>query len=276
VRTSRLLLISLVVAGLGATHPAAWARDAAGCQDTSLFTRMPRYSIDRCAEAEFDQEKVTTADGQITVAGRKTVLTYGVSPGTAPASSAEILGNYQNAIKAVGGAVTWSSRFHAHLRLEQGGRKTWVKVSALNPSSYSLTIVEERGMRQVVQADADAWLKDILATGRAAVYGIYFDTDKAVVKAESEPTLAEMAKLLKGNPNLNVYIVGHTDSTGAYEHNVQLSRERAGAVVSALVAKHRIPAGRLQAAGVGPLSPAASNRGEEGRAKNRRVELVER
>jgi OOP family OmpA-OmpF porin len=276
VRISWLVSLALVLIGLGAGVSPAAPRDASGCQDTALFTRMPSYSISGCTESEFDQEKITTDDGSITVEGRKTVLTYSVQPGARAATSAQILGNYQNAIKAVGGAVTWSSRFHAHLKLQRGGVKTWVKVSALNPSSYSLTIVEERRMRQVVQADADAWLKDILATGRAAVYGIYFDTDKAVVKPESEPTLAEMAKLLKGNPTLNVFIVGHTDSTGAFEHNVRLSRDRAAAVVAALVTKHRVPASRLQAGGVGPLSPASSNRSEEGRAKNRRVELVER
>jgi outer membrane protein OmpA-like peptidoglycan-associated protein len=276
VRVSISVVLTLLAAGLTTTAQAAPPRDARGCRDTSLFTRMPHYYISRCEDADFVAERITTPQGEVTVKGRKSVLYYSVTPGASGASSAEILGNYQNAIEAIGGTVTWSSRFHAHMRLEASGVKSWIKLSALNPRNYSLTIIEERKMEQVVQADSDAWLKDIIATGRAAVYGIYFDTGKAVVKDESKPTLAEMAKLLKGHPTLNVYIVGHTDSTGSYQANVRLSRQRASAVVRALVSKYGVPSSRLQAAGVGPLSPAASNRGEAGRAKNRRVELVEK
>ena len=82
------------------------------------------------------------------------------------------------------------------------------------------------------------------------------------------------AKLLEGNAALSVYIVGHTDITGSYEHNLQLSRDRAAAVVKALVGKHGIAASRLKEAGVGPLAPVAANDTEEGRARNRRVDLV--
>jgi len=82
--------------------------------------------------------------------------------------------------------------------------------------------------------------------GHFAVYGIYFDTDKAEIKPESEPALAEMTKLLKDNPSLNVFIVGHTDSTGTFEHNLTLSMDRASAVVNALVSGHGIAAARLK------------------------------
>jgi outer membrane protein OmpA-like peptidoglycan-associated protein len=131
-------------------------------------------------------------------------------------------------------------------------------------------------MGQEMQAGAEAWSKDLAESGHAAVYGIYFDTDKADIKPESEAALKEMAKLLNGNPKLAVFIVGHTDSTGEYQHNLKLSEARANAVVAALTAKHGIAAGRLKAVGAGPIAPVASNRAEEGRAKNRRVELVER
>jgi len=97
-----------------------------------------------------------------------------------------------------------------------------------------------------------------------------------VIKPESEPALAEMAKLLKDNPSLNVFIVGHTDNTGTFEHNMKLSLDRATAVVNALVSGHGIAAARLKAVGDGPTAPVASNDTDEGRAKNRRVELVKR
>jgi outer membrane protein OmpA-like peptidoglycan-associated protein len=111
--------------------------------------------------------------------------------------------------------------------------------------------------------------------GHIALYGIYFDTDKAVVKPESRPTLDEMAKLLNGQPQLRVFIVGHTDSQGSYEHNMTLSRQRAEAVAAALASSYRIARGRLYTAGLGYLAPVASNHTEAGRALNRRVELVE-
>ena len=111
--------------------------------------------------------------------------------------------------------------------------------------------------------------------GHIAIYGIYFDTDKATIKPESKPTLDEMAKLLNGQPQLKVFIVGHTDSQGSYEHNMTLSRQRAEAVAAALAGSYRIARNRLYTAGVGYLAPIGSNASEDGRALNRRVELVE-
>ena len=129
----------------------------------------------------------------------------------------------------------------------------------------------ETGM---VTIDAATMAKDISSTGHVALYGIYFDTDEADPKPESQPTLQEIAKLLKQDAAMKLYIVGHTDSVGAFDYNIGLSERRAAAVVKEPTAKHGIAAARLKAAGVGMLSPVAPNDGEEGRAKNRRVELV--
>lgn len=128
----------------------------------------------------------------------------------------------------------------------------------------------------MVTIDADAMAKGIAAEGHIAVYGIYFDTDKSDIKPESRPTLVEIAKLLTADPALELMIVGHTDNVGAPDYNLALSRRRAQAVVDALVSDHGIAASRLSHSGAGLTSPVASNRTEEGRAKNRRVELVER
>jgi len=122
--------------------------------------------------------------------------------------------------------------------------------------------------------DAAAMAKGLGEKGHIALYGIYFDTDKATLKKESAPTLAEMAKLLGGQPQMRVFIVGHTDSQGAYEHNMTLSRQRAEAVAAALSGSYRVARDRLFTAGVGYLAPIGSNATDEGRALNRRVELV--
>ena len=138
-----------------------------------------------------------------------------------------------------------------------------------------LEVVETTSMDTgKVTVDAAAMAKGIEATGKIALYGIFFDTDRAEVKPASEPTLEEIAQLLRDRPSLNVYIVGHTDGTGTLPHNLDLSQRRAEAVVATLVSSHGVATGRLVAKGVGPLAPVASNGTEEGRAQNRRVEIV--
>lgn len=112
--------------------------------------------------------------------------------------------------------------------------------------------------------------------GHVALYGIHFDTGKAVIKPESEPTLVEIVALLKAQPALKLYVAGHTDDTGEPSANLDLSMRRALAVVSELVSRRGVDGSRLTAAGVGPYSPIAPNTTEAGRAKNRRVELVYR
>jgi outer membrane protein OmpA-like peptidoglycan-associated protein len=130
-------------------------------------------------------------------------------------------------------------------------------------------------MRQDVVADAAAFATGLKDTGHVAVYGIYFDTGKSDVKPESDPALKEIAKLLAQDPKLKLYVVGHTDSVGPFEANMKLSQARAEAVAKVLTAKFGVAASRLRAVGAGPTSPVASNATEDGRARNRRVELVE-
>jgi OOP family OmpA-OmpF porin len=138
-----------------------------------------------------------------------------------------------------------------------------------------LDLVEAAPMEtRMVTVDAGTMAKDVAATGHVALYGIYFDTDKADLKPESAPTLVEIAKFLKQEPKLTLYVVGHTDNVGGYDYNMGLSGRRAAAVVKELTTKHGVQAARLKPAGTGPLAPVAPNDTEEGRAKNRRVELV--
>lgn len=128
---------------------------------------------------------------------------------------------------------------------------------------------------KVVVVEADEMAQQIDAEGRVALYGIYFDTDKASIKPSSKPTLDEIAKLLKQNTGLKVLVVGHTDNQGGFDYNIDLSKRRAAAVTQALTRDYGIAGNRLKPWGVGYTAPAASNKSEEGWAKNRRVELVE-
>ncbi len=148
----------------------------------------------------------------------------------------------------------------------------------LNDRTVAIVTVVEPKAREnkMVLVKAEQMGSEIGKSGRIALYGIYFDTDKAALKPESDATLDEIGKLLKADPALKVYVVGHTDNVGEFTHNMKLSEARAASVVAALLAKQGIAKDRLQSAGVGPVSPVASNDDETGRAKNRRVELVKR
>jgi OmpA-OmpF porin, OOP family len=139
----------------------------------------------------------------------------------------------------------------------------------------AVDIVEVSPMTQnMVTVRADEMSKAINSSGRIALYGIFFDTNKADIKPESRPALEEIAKFLKNEPNLKLHVVGHTDNVGGYESNLGLSKRRAEAVVAALTKEYAIAANRLTPNGVAYLAPVAVNTTEEGRAKNRRVELV--
>ena len=141
----------------------------------------------------------------------------------------------------------------------------------------SVDIIELRPMVQdMVLVKADEMSKSIAAAGRVALYGILFDFNKADLKSESKPALEEIAKLLKQEPGLKLHVVGHTDNVGGYEFNLSLSKRRAEAVVVALAQEYGIAANRLTPNGVAYLAPVAVNTTGEGRAKNRRVELVPR
>ena len=112
--------------------------------------------------------------------------------------------------------------------------------------------------------------------GRVSLYGVHFAHDSDALTEESDPTLEEIAKFLAAEPDTRVFVVGHTDMTGSYDYNIDLSRRRAEAVVAALTGRFDLPAAQLEPAGVGPLAPVAENTTEDGRALNRRVELVRR
>lgn len=253
--------------------------DNSGGKDYPLFSRWPGYYIDSYKHSKFDSYTYKLKDSEEKVEGEFYYLSYYKDSDIKDmeaASELEVIRNYENAIRKAGGTVLYTEGKNYTIgKIIKDGKEIWVRAHPWNGGSgIELDIVERQAMEQTIQANADSWLSDISTTGHAAVYGIYFDTDKAEIKAESEPALAEMAKLLKDNAALNVFIVGHTDNIGSYDHNMKLSQDRAAAVVNALASKHGIAAARLKGTGAGPLAPVASNDTEEGRAKNRRVELV--
>ncbi len=144
-----------------------------------------------------------------------------------------------------------------------------------NETVVLLDIIETKEMKDdLILVNADFIADQLFKQGKIALQGVLFDHNKATIKDESKPLLAEIAKFLKQNPTAIIFVVGHTDMTGGVAYNIDLSAKRAKAVTDYLVSQHRIATSRLLPHGVGPLAPVNTNSTESGKAKNRRVELV--
>lgn len=276
--TTNSYLLSLVLAVLLVPASAsAQQKDVKGCNDHPLFTRMDGYWIQSCSEKQFDEHAFEVGGGKKeTIGGRVWVLRYRpVGNQKSTASEVQILRNFENAVTKLGGSVLSSAKSGRTMKVARDGKEFWVELRTDWTGMYGFTIVQREGMAQTIEANADVFSNDLKNTGRAAVYGIYFDTGRADLKPESEPALAEIARLLKQRASLRLHVIGHTDNVGDMAMNMDLSKRRAAAVAQALATRHGVAAARLRPDGVGPLAPVASNKTEEGRARNRRVELVE-
>jgi outer membrane protein OmpA-like peptidoglycan-associated protein len=306
-----IVIVAMLSATLGLSGPLLAQEDIEGAQDHPLLSRFPGSVIIRQRPAEFDEfliqlgaaTGVDEFSSSQRIEGKVSRLTYEMPKGH---STLEVVKSYEQALKVAGFEIVFScaldacgqhlhfqnlerpfiiSKEHRYLaaRADLPNGRTYVTVrvyttSRQNPPVRAMVgVAEVRALEEdLITVDAAAMARSIRRTGRVAVYGVYFDTDMAVIQAGSEPTLREMATLLRDNQDLNVYIVGHTDNVGTLDYNMDLSLRRAEAVVEALVKDHGVGSGRLVARGVGPLAPVASNEAEEGRARNRRVELVAR
>jgi len=201
--------------------------------------------------------------------------------------------NYANAVgdntpaACAGGAFTGDLRY-AVLQNRTSG--TSVAVMTWKPGDVSvycdekafkkhasvfLMRVEPKAREQTMEALSAGELdKSLSASGKVAVYGILFDTNKSDIKPESKASLDQIGALMKQKPALKLHVVGHTDNVGGFDANLALSRRRAEAVSAALIKDYAVANSRLTANGVASLAPVQSNAEEAGRAKNRRVELV--
>jgi len=276
-RVSVGLLCKLTIVSL------AWGQsDTPGSKDYPGITRMPGYYIDEYKEAQFDSATFQVTQGgkqsDQEIEGHTIKIHYFIKENVPETSMLQVIRNYQNATRSAGGQVLDDSKgsnwYNTTLRLARGGKEVWILVEARSDNHW-LTIVERQAMQQDVVMDAAGMANGLSTNGSVSLYGVYFDTGKSELKPESEPTLSEIAKLLKGNAALKVAVVGHTDMVGDSAANLKLSQARAQSVINALAAKYGIAVSRLTPFGNGPYAPVASNKTEEGRAKNRRVELVE-
>ncbi|MBN1291749.1 MAG: OmpA family protein [Candidatus Latescibacteria bacterium] len=274
-KISRFIWITVYLSVLSTGTVIAREPDVEGSKDHPLLTRLPNFYIVEYEEHEFDTHTFYVGNTETPVEGHYFYIFYTLQPDAKEPSITQILRNYENAITKIGGKVL-ASNFEGNscMKVEKDGKEIWVHVYSDTETQYLLYIIEKEAMTQQVTANAEVFSNDLKATGHTAVYGIYFDSGKSEIKPESEAALVEIAKLLKAEPSLKVYVVGHTDNVGSMDSNMKLSQARAEAVVQSLVSKQGIEAGRLKSYGVSSLVPVASNDSEDGKAKNRRVELV--
>jgi OOP family OmpA-OmpF porin len=255
-------------------------QDTKECTDPPLFTRVPGFYLRECQKKEFDAHNFVdpVTKKEVSVEGRWYFYLYIVKKEFwGQKSMLQVARNYTNAIEKIGGVFFIESpngRDNTWMKVSKEGKEIWASIEQDNwgGNTYYLYIVEKEAMKQEVVADAKFMAEGISSTGHVAIYGIYFDFNKSDLKAESEPALNEIAKLLTGNPNLKVFIVGHTDNVGGVDYNMKLSQARADAVVKTLTTKYKVNPQNMKSYGVGQLAPVAPNKTEEGRAKNRRVE----
>jgi OOP family OmpA-OmpF porin len=264
----------LAVAVISVCGPAfAQEQDVEGCKDHPLVSRMKNFTISDC-KSSFDAAEFYVAEGETkSVEGQKTVIEYVLKEGSPQVSYLQIRRNYGNAIKSLGGTILYDESRYISGKVVKNGREAWLSVEGFNDGTdYVITILEVGEMTQEVTAGE--MLNALNKDGFIALY-INFDTGKADIKPESEPTIAQIVTLLKDNPDLKVSIEGHTDNVGTPASNKTLSEARAKSVMDAVI-KGGVEASRLSAVGWGQERPVADNRTEEGRAKNRRVEIVKK
>ena len=254
-------------------------------KDTPYFSGMPSHKIIDATDQEFADYRFYNGKTCTTVEGKKHYRAYTLKEGAKQPSDLQISRNYLNALKRMGGTVVFDGQCSGSDcaencggrmmigKVTKEGKELWVEVVPFNDGNdYYLTLVVKEGMKQDVTASdmLDALNRD----GHIALY-INFDTGKATIKPESKPIIEQIVQMLKENPDLTIRVEGHTDNVGSPKSNRTLSDNRAKAVAKAIIAQG-IDAKRLSAGGHGQDKPIADNKTEEGRAKNRRVELVKK
>lgn len=291
------LIAGLVCASLAAEE------DAEGCKDYPLFNRFPNTHIGNCKSSQFDLRRFPVGPPNpednttksVDVEGPTQWLRYEPNEGTTPLNGLQVMRNFENAAKKAGGTVEgeypeWCkagydsdhmpdmgngcTNFGVTLKFLRSGKEVWAFVQYDADGAYVLTVSQREAMKQDISVNANELLDKINKEGFVALY-INFDTGKATIKPDSMSQLDQVAQMLKSAPNLKLEVGGHTDNVGTPESNQKLSEDRAKSVVAALVSRS-IAANRLTPKGYGQTAPIADNRTEEGRAKNRRVELAKR
>lgn len=269
-------------------HCGMAAGEDEGYKPIPYFSGMSNYEINDAASSDKDFDEYSFFDGKnaVKVEGKKWLRNYALKENAKQASELQITRNYANAIRSIGGTVFFEGvcgnekcgeaaydRRTVTGKVTKGSKELWVEVYVTNEGIvYNITVVEKEAMKQDVMAKD--MLQALNTEGHIALY-INFDTGKSTIKPESKPIIEQIVQMMKGSLDLKLNVEGHTDNVGNPKSNKTLSEERAKSVIAEIV-KQGVDAKRLSPVGFGQDKPIADNKTEEGRAKNRRVELVKK
>lgn len=256
--------------------------DEAGCKDHAFFNRMPNFYIYSCLESYNEVDVVVGVAKKQTIEGTINKYVYYIKDEVGKFPSVfQIIKNYENAILAKGGQKVYSTSKTdddgfkgATFKMSNEGNTYWVSLDYFNGSDeasdgYNMSVIKVEEMKQEISANE---MFEKVNSGNALALYINFDTGKSTIKSESQNIVDELFKMLNSNPALKITIEGHTDNVGNAASNKTLSEQRAASVKTALINKG-ISADRIKTAGYGQEKPIADNSTEDGRSKNRRVEI---
>jgi outer membrane protein OmpA-like peptidoglycan-associated protein len=298
-----ILIATILIATSGVLNA---QDDAEGCKDYPLFNRMPSYYLSNCEELEFGSMKFPVGapdsknENRIkseNIEGKIMLFNYQLKDDKTPSSGLQIMRNFQNASRQNGGIILGEYQGWCTGMYEQNGgginggtipfgngctnwgltvkftkdkKEIWIYVQISGDGEgYDMVIVEKEAMNQYIQANE---MFDKINSGDALTLYINFESGKSAIKSESQSIIDELYKMLSSNPNLKIIIEGHTDNVGNAASNKTLSEQRAASVKTSLVSKG-ISADRIKTIGFGQDKPVADNSTEDGKAKNRRVEI---
>lgn len=246
-------------------------------KDYRLLGHLPGYemvNMDNPAELTFPLPGENGGANFVTVTGKQQSRLYRPTDVAKTISNLEILTNYANAIAERNGQIIFQGQADITARIDDNGTMIWVRVTALFGEIQLAVMEEAPALSNATSPKVDSLKTALDKNGHIALY-VNFDFNKATLRPDATPVLEQVVALLKANPSYKLTIEGHTDNVGGAEPNQELSGARAGSVLAALV-MGGIDRSRLSSIGRGLSSPIATNDTSEGRAKNRRVELVKR
>ncbi len=310
---NRLLLVFCL--SLFSLQAFSLQKDTKGSQDHPLVSRYPGTRIMTYVTKDFDEYLLPLSapirkggakpefKKSMELEGKITRIGYEIKPDT---STLKIYRNFESAFKKSGFKIKFSckkdkcgqsSKWQTFfVRKQVWGRPETQRVMTLHKKikgqdvyivlytgnqgrkiTIGLDVVEVKAMENdLVEINENSLQQKLEVEGKVALYGIQFEVDKATLLDDSRKSIDVLAKVLTKNKTMQVYIVGHTDDSGSAKHNIELSNHRAQVVVQELVKKHKIDSKRLTSFGAGPYAPVGNNANDEGRALNRRVEVIKR
>lgn len=246
--------------------------DQSGCKDV-FVSRMTGYYLFYCEQYDFNQYKFTVNDNEVVVEGKYVENHYDQPDDATPNTPIKVERNYENALTASGWTILEKNDVSLTAKQVKNGIERWVELSHNDGAGYYLVMMQKAGMAQSV-ITADDMTTALNRDGRVSLH-INFDTGKSTIRPDSLPIIDQIVKMMSANAGLQLTVEGNTDNVGAPQSNKTLSQTRAQAVVTA-VAGAGIAASRLTAVGYGQDKPIADNSTDDGRAQNRRVDLVKK